>query len=346
MGLRKCLSCLGLCMAVWAAPAMALDLGDPAPPLKIAEWVRGAPVDFKAGKGKQVYLLEFWATWCPPCRESLPHLADLQRKYKDQGLVVVAISDEPVGVIRPFMERMGTKMDFTVAADNRQETTRTYLGGFGAQGIPHSCLVDKDGIIAWHGSPFENMDEIVEQVLTGKYDLEAAKATAKAGRLLNDYFQKLMQARFTQDTLQRDELGKQAKRIGGEILKAAAKNPDLLGALAWNILSWEDTRARDLELAVQAAKAAFEGVKAAPPTDLSASIAHVYGRVLWETGQKAEAARVQKQAVEWVKDPQLAPELREALKRYEDGAGNPSSQPASQPAAPGPSSAPASVSSD
>lgn len=341
MGLRHWLSGLGLCLAVCVLPAQALDVGDPAPPLKIAEWVRGGPVDLKSGKGKHIYLLEFWATWCPPCRESLPHLSEIQRKYKDKGLVVVAISDEPGSVIRPFMDRMGEKMDFVVAADDRQSTWQTYLGGLGAQGIPHSCIVDKSGIVVWHGSPFEDLDQVVGQILSGKYDIEAAKLAAKAGRLLNDYFQTLMQARFTLEAAQREELGKQAKRISAEFLKAAAKNPDLLGALAWNILSWEDASARDYDLAVQAAKAAFDGAKETAPSDLAASIAHVYARTLWETGQKAEAVRVQKRAVEWGKDPQLIPELQEALKRYEEGAGNPSSRPASQPAASGPASAPA-----
>ena len=54
-------------------------VGDPAPRLQVDRFVKGAPVkDFKQG---QVYVVEFWATWCRPCKESIPHITELQKKY-------------------------------------------------------------------------------------------------------------------------------------------------------------------------------------------------------------------------------------------------------------------------
>src|SRR5437764_4651078 len=64
-----------------------LKVGDPAPKLQMGKWIQGEPVtEFKPGKA---YLVEFWATWCGPCRVSIPHLNELHNKYKDQGLVVI-----------------------------------------------------------------------------------------------------------------------------------------------------------------------------------------------------------------------------------------------------------------
>ena len=65
-----------------AGSLFAADLGDEAKPLQISKWVKGKKVNLAKGKGKKVYVVEFWATWCPPCRTTIPHLTELQKKYK------------------------------------------------------------------------------------------------------------------------------------------------------------------------------------------------------------------------------------------------------------------------
>jgi thiol-disulfide isomerase/thioredoxin len=65
-----------------AASAQTLNIGDPAPQLVVKEFVKGSPVtQFKPGS---VYVVEFWATWCGPCKTSIPHLTELQKKYGDK----------------------------------------------------------------------------------------------------------------------------------------------------------------------------------------------------------------------------------------------------------------------
>src|SRR5688572_27868264 len=93
-------------------PAQAtLKVGDKAPPLGKGEWVKGDPVEeFESGK---VYVIENWATWCAPCVEAIPHLTELQKKYEDQGVVVIGQNmweDDP-SAVKPFVEKMGDKMD-------------------------------------------------------------------------------------------------------------------------------------------------------------------------------------------------------------------------------------------
>jgi len=150
------------------SPASAAELGMKAPPLTIAEWVKGKPVDLKAGEGKNVYVVEFWATWCQPCRTSIPHLSDLQKKFKDKGVVFVGISSGPTPKVKPFVEKRGYKMAYTVAVDEARNTAAAYMAAFNVETIPHAFVVDKAGKIVWHGHPMDKLDTAVENAIAGK----------------------------------------------------------------------------------------------------------------------------------------------------------------------------------
>jgi thiol-disulfide isomerase/thioredoxin len=104
-------------------------------------------------------LLEFWATWCPPCRESIPHLNEIHAKYKDRGLLVVGVTDEPNAVIRKFQKEV--PMDYAVATDNGGRLNEK----MGVSGIPQAFLVNKSGEIVWEGHPMKLRDEDIGQIL-------------------------------------------------------------------------------------------------------------------------------------------------------------------------------------
>src|SRR5581483_10904200 len=71
-------------------PVPSLKVGDPAPALNVTRWLQGDAVrTFEPGK---VYVVHFWAPWCPNCVSFMPHLAELQARYKDQGLTVIGVS--------------------------------------------------------------------------------------------------------------------------------------------------------------------------------------------------------------------------------------------------------------
>ncbi|MCU0783972.1 MAG: TlpA family protein disulfide reductase, partial [Verrucomicrobia bacterium] len=131
-------------------PAPAAELGDAAKPLQIAVWVKGKPVDLAASKGKQIVVVEFWATWCPPCRASIPHLTKMQKKFKD--VAFVGISAEVAATVKKFVAKMGNKMNYTVAVDDNKKTSAAYMEAFGIDTIPHAFIVDKGGRIVWHGN--------------------------------------------------------------------------------------------------------------------------------------------------------------------------------------------------
>src|SRR5690242_7764093 len=101
----------------WAATggvAGELSVGDPAPKLAVQEFVKGDPIT-GLDKGK-AYVVEFWATWCVPCRRTIPHLTELQKRYKDVTFIGVSV-DHNTKAVRPFVEEMGDKMDYRVALD-------------------------------------------------------------------------------------------------------------------------------------------------------------------------------------------------------------------------------------
>ncbi len=139
-------------------------LGDPAPPLTGLEWVKNGPVEMKPGT---VYVVEFWATWCPPCKVSIPHLTELQHKYKDKNVVIVGISTEKMDKVKPFVEQRGSEMEYAVAVDSEQTVSAGYMDAFGRNTIPSAFVVDANGKIVWVGHPMADMDAVLERTLAG-----------------------------------------------------------------------------------------------------------------------------------------------------------------------------------
>ncbi len=83
------------------ADAKKLTIGDTAPPIDIAHWIKGDKIEeFESGK---VYVMEFWATWCGPCRASMPHLSKLQEQYTDYDVTFIGVSDEDLQTVVSFL---------------------------------------------------------------------------------------------------------------------------------------------------------------------------------------------------------------------------------------------------
>jgi thiol-disulfide isomerase/thioredoxin len=291
----------------------AAKLGDPAKPLTLAKTVKGDAVDLASGKGKQVYVVEFWATWCPPCRDSIPHLTELQKKFKDKGVTFVGISDETAAKVEPFVKKMGDKMDYVVALDSDRKTSGDYMGAYGQNGIPTAFIVDKQGRIAWVGHPMSGLDTAIEEIVAGTYDLAAAQKefegrAAKEAKMqeLNQAFMKYMQAASKADAKGLAELGK-------PLLDMADKDPQILNAIAWNILTAPQIKTRDTAFALQVAKAAVTASKEKNPAVLD-----TYARALFDSGKTSEAVAQQKKAIALAPAAQKA-EMEATLKKYEAG---------------------------
>ena len=166
----------------------AADLGDPAAPLKIAEWVKGGPVDLAASKGRKIVVVEFWATWCGPCLTSIPHLTELQKKFKDRDVVFVGVTDEKPSVVKPFVAKQAEKMEYAVAIDDNGQTTKGYMEAYGINGIPHAFVVDKEGRVVWQGHPMAELEQTLDQLVAGKYDLGVARKRSETMGKLEEFF--------------------------------------------------------------------------------------------------------------------------------------------------------------
>jgi thiol-disulfide isomerase/thioredoxin len=168
----------------------AVKVGGLAPALQVSKWVQGEPV--KGFQRDNVYVVEFWATWCGPCKTSIPHVNELYTKFKDKGLVVIGqdVWDGNVPSVERFVKQMGEKMTYRVALDQVPEgkdsregkMAQTWMTAADLHGIPAAFLVDKQGRIAWIGHPIELKETLVEQVLAGTFDLQKAVADAESLR--------------------------------------------------------------------------------------------------------------------------------------------------------------------
>jgi thiol-disulfide isomerase/thioredoxin len=166
-----------------ASFGQALKPGSPAPALSVGSWVKGKPVNsFKKG---EVYVVEFWATWCGPCIQSIPHISKLAKQY-DKKATFVGVSvweSKPTDYktkVPAFVKKMGDKMSYNVATDNsKMDMANKWMKAAGQNGIPTAFIVGKDGNVAWIGHPME-MDQPLADIVAGKFDSKAyAEAAAQ-----------------------------------------------------------------------------------------------------------------------------------------------------------------------
>ena len=174
-----------VCPAPTASAPKRLEAGCAPPPFKVFKWIKGKPVTkFKKGS---VYVVEFWATWCPPCRTSIPHLTELAKKYAGKvtfiGVNVWDSTDratrkpysekEYIEHVSAFVKEQGDKMDYNVALDDIKGTiAETWATAAKIPGIPSAFVIGKDGKIAVIIHPME-LDNILGKIVAGKFDGKA-----------------------------------------------------------------------------------------------------------------------------------------------------------------------------
>ena len=119
----------------------SIQVGGPAPDFTLPD-LSGHATALSSYRGQKVMLLDFWATWCPPCRMTMPGLQKLEEDFKGRGLEILSINQGEAGdEVRHFIDHK--KYTFHVVLDQNQAVGAKY----GVKGIPTLVLVDKKGVV-------------------------------------------------------------------------------------------------------------------------------------------------------------------------------------------------------
>lgn len=313
-----------------------LKVGDPAPKLSISDWVKGSPVDPTKAKPEEVFVVEFWATWCGPCRTSMPHMSKMQEHFRDRGVTFIGISSEAKNTVEKFLKKgYDSKMRYTVAIDSRNQTNKDWMQAAGQKGIPCAFVV-KGGTIRWIGHPMSGLDTQVAK-LCGDTDYAERQKLRKA---LDEKIQEaasaenweevlsgvngileiepgIMSYHFAKYHLLVAKLKKteEASRVGRAIVKDC-EEAERLNEFAWGVLTNEELDgARDLELALASSKKAMRLSEEKLP-----SVIDTYARALADTGDLNGAIRWQTKAIELCTDKPMVRVLEQNLASFKERA--------------------------
>ena len=305
-----------------------LMVGDPAPALMIAKWAKGDPIE-SLERG-QIYVVEFWATWCGPCITNMPHLSELQEQYGEK-VRFVGVSDEDEQTVTQFLKRNARDdqtwddiIKYTIALDDNQMTTASYMHASGQQSIPMAFVVGSTGRVEWTGHPM-GMDEPLRQIVAGEWDLHEAIVQFREQRAVQEA---LMEAQGELDLAMQSEdwdaavavvdslverfpdrssgfkltklrllqhagLDEQFAAFADRLLQEQWEDPRFLDNFAWNIAVTMSGESRKLELALKAARQASTLTNHSDP-----SIMETLARVYFEQGLVDNAIAAQKKAID------------------------------------------------
>ena len=319
-----------------------LNVGDPAPALKPGKWIKGDAVP-KFEKGK-LYVIEFWATWCGPCRASIPHLSELQKQYPDVIFIGQDVWERNEAAVEPFVNQMGDKMKYRVAMDNPSGETGfmaiNWMVAAGQDGIPTAFVIDKESRIAWIGHPMR-LDRVLKAVIDGSFDAKAEAAKTQAFMTLTKSMEKAARAKdaaaaikliddglkahpeWTSDLgMYKFQLMIQSGDSAGamayadQIFDAVKDDAEALNGMAWTIVDPESQLVPkpDLVLAEKLAARACELSKNQNP-----AILDTMARVYFAKGEVDKAIKAQQQAVD-LSDGAMKVELQKTLHTYKAAA--------------------------
>lgn len=345
MRIGKYLAALAVCLSCTANAADLLTVGSKAPELDIEHWVQDGKGQFKPVskfESGKVYVVEFWATWCGPCIQSMPHLASLQKEYAKKGVQIVSISDEDLETVEKFLERpfkggeeseeKKTYRDLTSAycltTDPDQSTYEDYMQAAAQNGIPTAFIVGKDAKVEWIGHPME-MDGPLDAVVEGTWDrakfAEEMKARQEAEKMMQDIMVALREQdmpkaiKLIDSALEKDKSNMQLSMLKLQLLvmgkktdeaneyvnglfTSMADDPMSTNMVAWQVYEWSAQGRIEKGEMQIAAEKAAMKAVEKAGKNEKASVLDTVAHLLYMNGKLDEAIAVETKAKELATD--------------------------------------------
>lgn len=214
-------------------PTLFID--DPAPAVKVQQWLRGDSISaFRKG---EVYVIDFWATWCGGCILSFPHISGVAEKYKGKVRFISIDSYEeigenkgkdPVAMVKEFLKTpQGQKLTIDVAVDGPAKGMyNAWVKPLRRQGFPTTFVIDQEGKIAWIDVNLDHLAWVLAQVLAGKWDRKKAAEVMKKKDAMEDKLFALLGKQGRDLSVVKPELKNEYESLLADCMAFEKKFPD------------------------------------------------------------------------------------------------------------------------
>ena len=177
------LSLLAICLLP-GFQSQALEENE-APPLKLSKWLMNGPVKIEFDKkdkdaDKKLFVIEFWGTWSSTSRDAIPLLMYLQKKYRDKGLKIIAVTREDENTIAKFIESNPT-INYGIALDDQSISTLTYMGE--SRIFPKVFIIGNGNQIIWSGEAID-LPTILDKFYNGRFSQSKQREISKLNQEL------------------------------------------------------------------------------------------------------------------------------------------------------------------
>lgn len=327
-----------------------LSVGSKAPKIDIEHWL-SIPEGFEEVtrfKKGNIYVVEFWATWCGPCRKAIPHISELAETYAEDGVQIISISSEELSKVQAMLPKKANKTSDTTYADYTSKyclacdpdgsVKKSIYRAAGRTTIPSAVIIGRTGQVEWIGNP-SRIDKPLEQIVDGTWDRAAHKAAyergyrikrnkkaydafvkekkykqaiAQIGKLAKDYEGKDLKAwQLKQLQIGLDNSLRRAERDFKRIAAENFKDPNMMNSMAWAVV---EANQKGAEVNPEVLELARKAIDLSVKGDRSAAVLDTFAHILELQGELDEAIKIQTEAVESASD-KLKPDLEKYLEQ-------------------------------